>query len=130
MAIHNEIGKIGEDIASSFLTSEGYQVLFRNWRPLKGKQEVDVILKKGNTIVFVEVKTRTSDFFGEPEEYVQADKQRHLIQASHSFLAENKQEHYVEVRFDVVAVLLTKTTHKLVSYRHLTNAFELQPFFY
>lgn len=112
------------------LVAEGYQILYNNWRPKKGHLEVDLIVKKDKTIAFVEVKTRTSQFFGEPEEYVSPDKMSNLFDASSAFLQENELLGYVDVRFDVVAILLTKEARKLVSYRHVTNAFEPQPVFY
>lgn len=129
MALHNEIGEIGEKLAAEFLLSEGYQVLECNWRPKNSKAEVDIILKRKNCVVFVEVKTRTSEYFGEPEEYVRADKQKHLFEAAQCYLRETDILEYLDVRFDVVSVVLAKHTHKLVSYRHITNAFEQSPIF-
>lgn len=129
MALHNAIGRLGEDIAVSFLEGEGYKVLFRNWRPSRGHSEVDVVLQKGNTVVFTEVKTRTSEYFGEPEEFVSPDKVKHLVEASSFFMADKPVDGFVFLRFDVVAIVLTKNTLKLVSYRHITNAFEPSPYF-
>ena len=130
MAVHNEIGALGEDFAASMLEAEGYTILHRNWRPEKGRQEVDIIAKIEKQIVFVEVKTRTSIYFGEPEEYVSPDKMKNLFHAASMFFTQSDGNEYLDVRFDVVAVVLGRTNHKLVSYRHLSNAFQPDPCFY
>lgn len=130
MALHNDIGRIGEELAASMLSAEGYTVLHRNWRPEKGRQEVDIIAKYGNQLVFVEVKTRTSVYYGEPEEYVSPDKMKNLFHAAKSFFSQYVEDGYVNFRFDVVAVVLGRTNHKLVSYRHLSNAFQPEAYFY
>lgn len=130
MAVHNEIGALGEDFAASILEAEGYTILHRNWRPEKGRQEVDIIAKIEKQIVFVEVKTRTSIYFGEPEEYVSPDKMKNLFHAASMFFTQSDGNEYLDVRFDVVAVVLGRTNHKLVSYRHLSNAFRPDPCFY
>jgi putative endonuclease len=65
MALHNEIGKIGEEIALKFLKNAGYEVLELNWR--FRKLEIDIIAKEGDILIAVEVKTRKSDEFGSPD---------------------------------------------------------------
>ena len=109
MAVHNEIGALGEDFAASMLEAEGYTILHRNWRPEKGRQEVDIIAKIEKQIVFVEVKTRTSIYFGEPEEYVSPDKMKNLFHAASMFFTQSDGNEYLDVRFDVVAVVLGRT---------------------
>ncbi|MCQ2208351.1 MAG: YraN family protein [Paludibacteraceae bacterium] len=130
MAAHNELGHIGEELAASMLIGEGYTILYRNWRPEKGRQEVDIIAQTGSQIVFVEVKTRTSNTFGEPEEFVSPDKVKNLLNAAKAFFLEKKDCAYLELRFDVVAFVLGFHSHKLISYRHISNAFQSDPYFY
>lgn len=95
------IGKKGEDEALKVLKRSGYRILERNYRCRYG--EVDLIARDGDTIVFVEVKTRGSDRFGPPQQSVDLRKQRHIISVSNTYLA-----HYNltdrPVRFDVVSI--------------------------
>ena len=65
MAKHNDLGKMGEDLAVQYLTDKGYEILERNWR--NKHKEIDIIAKDGETLVIVEVKTRQSDDHGEPD---------------------------------------------------------------
>ncbi len=130
MAVHNEIGSWGEKVAADMLTAEGYTILHLNWRPEHGRQEVDVIAQTEEQIVFVEVKTRTSCAFGAPEEYVSPEKTKNLCSAAKAFFSQYGCYQSFTVRFDVVAVVLGPCQHKLVSYRHMTNAFQSVPCFY
>ncbi|MCD9016434.1 YraN family protein [Parachryseolinea silvisoli] len=99
---HLEIGKRGEQLAATFLEKKGYQILVRNYRA--SYTEIDLIVKRDNWIIFVEVKTRSSTAFGEPEQAVSALKARHIFRAAeHYIYSTNWQGH---VRFDVVAVKL------------------------
>ena len=74
MAKHNNIGKDGETIARRYLEQKDYLILETNWR--KGHLEADIIAYKDNQIIFVEVKTRSTDIFGAPEEFVDLKKQK------------------------------------------------------
>lgn len=74
MAQHNELGKLGEELAADFLVKKGYKIRAKNWRYLKA--EVDIIAEKENTIVAVEVKTRTSDYFGDPQDFITKKKNK------------------------------------------------------
>ncbi|MBT1707054.1 YraN family protein [Fulvivirgaceae bacterium PWU5] len=99
---HLEIGKHGEQLAAIFLEKKGYQILVRNYRA--SYTEIDLIVKRDNWIIFVEVKTRSSTAFGEPEQAVSALKARHIFRAAeHYIYSTNWHGH---VRFDVVAVKL------------------------
>jgi putative endonuclease len=100
--ISHNLGNEGEDIAKNHLLSQGYEILETNWR--FKKYEIDIISKKDNLIVFVEVKSRSSDAFGEPEVFVSAKKQRFLISAAHQYILQNNIE--LESRFDVIAILV------------------------
>ena len=79
MAEHNELGKIGEQLAIDYLLKNGYKIRERNYRYLKA--EVDIIALKENTLVAVEVKTRTSNYFGNPEDFVTKKKIKLLVSA-------------------------------------------------
>ena len=74
MASHNDLGSKGEDLAKQHLEVAGYEILDENWR--FGKAEVDLIAYLDKTIIFVEVKTRSGNAFGEPEDFVDAAKQK------------------------------------------------------
>ncbi len=102
MAKHNETGKRGEEIAESLLREKGFTILETNWR--HKRLEVDLIAKDGNVLVFVEVKTRSYDYFGKPEEFVDKKKERHLARAAAEYMRQTG--HDWAIRFDVVSVIL------------------------
>jgi putative endonuclease len=109
-------GSDGEKRAKDYLLDQGYEILELNWR--FKKYEVDIISKKGQTIVFVEVKTRKSNTFGEPEVFVTKEKQRFLIAAANQYIIQNNIE--LESRFDIIAILQFNNTHTV---KHLEAAF-------
>lgn len=78
------LGKIGEDMAESMLFSEGYTILDRNFRSYYG--EVDIVCEKDGTLFFVEVKTRTTDCFGEPDEAVDDIKKYRMSKTAEYYL--------------------------------------------
>lgn len=114
-AIH-ELGKKGESLASQFLIKQGYTILATNW--VWAHREIDILAQKDNVLVVVEVKTRTSSAFGEPEAFVSKAKQKLLIEAVNQFAARNKLEH--EIRFDIISIIFKGTTHQL---HHIEDAF-------
>jgi len=116
MAQHNELGKQGEDTATRFLADLGYKILERNWRYRKG--EVDVICSKEDFIVFVEVKTRSTGFFGQPEEAVNKKKQRYLILAADAYV--NQKDILLEVRYDIISIIIRQPKQTI---RHIKDAF-------
>src|SRR5262245_51868646 len=93
-------GKEGENEAANYLQSKGYQVIMRNYRYKHA--EIDLIVKKGNFIVFVEVKTRSYSFYGEPEAFVDAKKTATILFAAEQYTYENRYEG--NIRFDIVSV--------------------------
>ena len=95
------LGQSGEDRAATFLAKKGYRVLERNYRTRNG--EIDLIALHEGTVVFVEVKTRTSDRFGAPELAVTPQKQGRMIKAALAYI-KYKKLHQVPCRFDVVAI--------------------------
>lgn len=116
MAEHNELGEIGEQLAIDYLLGNGYKICERNYRYLKA--EVDIIALKENTLIAVEVKTRTSNYFGNPEDFVTKKKIQLLVSAIDHYVIQRDLD--VNVRFDIIAITLEKNTHKL---EHLEDAF-------
>lgn len=102
MAKHSETGLNGERIAENFLKEKGYVMLHRNWRV--ARREVDLIALKDDVVVFVEVKTRTRQDYGYPEEAVGKKKMRLLKEAAEFFMLENLQ--YQKAQFDLVSITI------------------------
>ena len=109
---HNQkIGKWGEDAVVAYLTERGYEILARNARTPYG--EIDIVAKQANICIFVEVKTRTSNKMGLPEESVNIRKQAHMLASAEHYAAENTIDHW---QIDVISVeekvgLEPKITH-------------------
>lgn len=98
---HNQAtGKKGEEIAREYLENKGFEILATNWR--HSYCEVDLICKKRKMIVFVEVKSRSTDAFGVPETAVGKEKQRQLVKAADAYIFKTGWEG--ELRFDIVSV--------------------------
>ena len=116
MAEHNDIGIKGEELASVYLEEKGYTILEKNWR--FGREEIDLIAQHNETLVVVEVKARTGSFFGEPEEFVTRQKQKHLIKAINAYIEKRNLE--LEVRFDIIGVIFTGKNHRI---NHIEDAF-------
>ena len=118
MAEHNEIGKKGEAIAKQYLEEKGYTILELNWRFKKA--EIDIIAKdvEEDVLVFVEVKTRSSNAFGSPEEFVTDQKEKLMGDAAYVYAGII--QHDWEIRFDIIAVLLENDTPQI---SHLPDAF-------
>ena len=116
MAQHNELGKKGEQLAIDFLLENGYKILEKNYRYLKA--EVDIIAQKNDVLVAIEVKTRTSNYFGSPEEFVNPKKIKLLIAAIDNYVVQNDLD--VEVRFDIIAIV---TNSKNTRIEHIKDAF-------
>ena len=116
MAQHNELGELGEQLATNLLIKKGYEIIVRNY--VFQKAEIDIIAKHDNMMICVEVKTRNSDFFGDPQEFVTPSKIKLLVKAMDAYITENDIE--FETRFDIVAVLKNKTVEQLT---HYENAF-------
>ena len=97
------VGVSGEDAAAAWYEANGYEVLARNWRCRMG--ELDLILRRGRTVVFCEVKARTTDAFGIPAEAVNHDKRARLRRLAARWLDEDAPIRFGEIRFDVCSVL-------------------------
>ena len=116
MAEHNELGKLGEEMAVEFLQKSGYEILETNW--VFQKAEIDIIAKKQGTIAVVEVKTRSSDGFGLPQDFVNPKKIRLLVKAVNEYVISNDLNE--NVRFDIIAICKKKAEFDI---EHLENAF-------
>lgn len=101
MAEHNELGKLGEQMALEHLQLKKYALLMRNYR--FKKSEIDLIMRDGEMLVFVEVKTRQTAEIGEPYLAVTRSKQKQLIKAAHQYIIEHNLN--LEARFDVVSIV-------------------------
>lgn len=101
MAEHNVTGQKGEELAAAYLKSKGYNILEMNWH--FRQLEADIIASHGGVLVVAEVKTRKSNFFGEPEAFVTKQKQRNLVKAAHEYIQRNQLD--LEVRFDILSVI-------------------------
>ena len=116
----DESGRVGESLAARFLRKKGYKVIRRNSRSPIG--EIDLIMRDGDAVVFVEVKTRTSRKWGEPEEAVTREKQRKICREAMRFATRHRLGER-PLRFDVVAVLLEENRDPEI--RHYEAAFAM-----
>ena len=116
MGEHNELGKLGEEMAVEFLQKDGYAILETNWTFQKA--EIDIIAQKGNTLAIIEVKTRSSLEFGLPQDFVKPKKIQLLTKAVDAYV--NERDLDVEVRFDIIAI---HKEGKSFVIEHLIDAF-------
>ena len=100
----HELGRRGETLAARFLRRHGYKVLYRRFRA-RGGGEVDLVCRHGDTLVFVEVKTRSSLAYGRPGEAVGAEKQRLIVRGASEWLRALP-ETDILYRFDIVEVVV------------------------
>jgi putative endonuclease len=101
---HLAVGRLGEDRAASWYTEHGYRVIARNWRC--GIGEIDLVCRRGDVLVVIEVKARRASRHGQPFEAVTAAKQRRLRRLAGAYLRDQgPRRSFVEVRFDVVSIL-------------------------
>lgn len=119
MAEHNDLGKWGEDEAALYLEDEGYTIVDRDWR--LGRRDLDILAytPDGNTLVVVEVKTRTGEEYQQPEEAVTPGKMRNLAIAANAYVKERQVDK--ELRFDVISIVGCE--HQVKSLQHLKEAF-------
>ncbi|RRA96776.1 YraN family protein [Paenimyroides viscosum] len=115
MATHNETGKKGEQLAKEFLEANNYVILETNYRYKKA--EIDIIALKNNILAIIEVKTRTSIDFGEPESFVNNKKIKLILEATNAYI-DSKDIDY-EVSLDIISVVIGKTNE----INHIENAY-------
>lgn len=102
MAVHNQLGKRGEQMAEAYLVQNGYEILHRNWR--FSHYEIDIIALRNEVLHFVEVKLRSSKTFGLPEQNVKKKKFQSLLHAADEFLFQHQQ--YRHVQYDILSINL------------------------
>jgi putative endonuclease len=109
-------GKEGEDLAAEFLQKKGYEIVRRNYR--YKQSEIDLIVKKNNWLIFVEVKMRSSDAFGYPEDFVDYKKAKNIIDGAEEYTYE--QNWQGNVRYDIVSIRDQRGEKEIV---HIEDAF-------
>lgn len=119
MAQHNATGKEGEEIAKKYLEDKGFKIVGMNYRTRYS--EIDFIAKKGGRIVFVEVRTRTGEQFGLPEETLNYKKRRKMFFNARSYIAFKKLN--APFRIDAICVVLNvdQTLRRLTHYENIIS---------
>ena len=115
MATHNDTGKQGEQLAKEFLETNNYTILETNYRYKKA--EIDIIATKENILAIIEVKTRTSTHFGEPESFVNNKKIKLILEATNAYIIEKDLD--LEVSLDIISVVIGKE----IQINHIPNAY-------
>jgi putative endonuclease len=116
MSESHETGIAGEVIAKEYLVKKGYKILHTNWR--SGKREIDIVAENKDFIVFVEVKTRTDDYFMHPRHAVTSEKQKSIIFAAENYISRYQIDK--ESRFDIVSII---SGGKSTEIEHIEDAF-------
>ena len=114
MSLSQAQGKLGETLASQFFEEQGFSIVTRNYR--WRRNEIDLIVKKEQLLVFVEVKLRKNQHFGSPEDFMSEAQQQRVLQAAEHYVLENNWLH--DIRFDIIAI--TQQKGELL---HLPDAF-------
>lgn len=119
MAEHNELGKWGEELAAKYLEQKGYVIRDRDWR--QGKLDLDIVAvaDDGETVVFVEVKARKPNAFGQPEQAVDAKKIKRLARAADSYVKSLGVS--APLRFDIVSIIGDQEEAQTIE--HIVDAF-------
>ncbi len=121
MSTHLDTGKTGEQLAIEFLDQKGYSILATNWK--SGKAELDIIASFNNSLIIVEVKTRSSEDLLVAEAAVNARKRSLIVQAAGNYIYD--QNWNGECRFDVITVLLKQEQAPVI--RHFEDVFYPNP---
>ncbi|MGL4993202.1 MAG: YraN family protein [Bacteroidales bacterium] len=116
MAIHNQRGVDGEQLAINHLIEKGYIIKESNWRC--GKLEIDIIARKDNEIIFVEVKSRKDIEYAHPSDAIDEKKMRNLITAADGYIRRYNID--FDIRFDVISVIINGNQ---TSIEHIEDAF-------
>jgi len=102
MAEHNDLGNKGERLALDFLVANGYTILEKNYRFQKA--EIDIIAQKEDILAVIEVKTRSTDYFGNPQDFVNKKKIELLLKTINHYVDQKDLD--LEIRFDIIAILI------------------------
>ncbi len=114
----SKTGTLGESLAASYLSSHHFHILEHNYRA--GYGEIDIIAKEGNTLVFVEVKTRANTLYGAPEDSVSPQKLFTVTQTAQMYMQSHPKS-YASIRIDVIAIMLKLADNSVVSLKHFRN---------
>ncbi|MFC5270745.1 YraN family protein [Adhaeribacter terreus] len=117
MAEHHKLGTTGEAVAAKYLVNKGFEILTQNYRYKKA--EIDLIVRKDNLLVFAEIKTRSSDKFGFPEEFVSNRKIELFLMAADEYIFQQNWLH--DIRFDIISV--TANSNGTFNIHHIEDAF-------
>lgn len=116
MSNTREKGSESEDLASDYLIKKGYEILTRNW--YHHHHEIDIVAKKDGILAIVEVKSLSSNYFQEPFQSVNKNKQRMIISATNAYIQKFNIDN--EVRFDIISIINNKNGRQI---EHIENAF-------
>lgn len=116
MAKHNDLGKLGEDLAAKYMLNKGYKILDRNWVYLK--KELDIVATDGKILVVVEVKSRSTDYFEHPTDAITLSKIKFLCRAAQGYV--DLRDIDMEVRFDIISVIKRNEKFEI---EHIEDAF-------
>ena len=112
----HQLGRQGEALALEFLKHNDLSIIDSNWRWQKA--EIDIIAKSQDILIFIEVKTRSSEKYGSPHEFVSEKKQTLMKEAAEAYL--ELHDLALEIRFDIISIILTKNKRKI---KHISDAF-------
>lgn len=101
MTIQQTLGRKGEDLAVSYLKNQKYEILERNWR--SGKAEIDIIAKYDDILIFIEVKAKSSSYYGPPELAVDDKKELLIFSAANRYMEQSQYDW--AIRFDIISIL-------------------------
>lgn len=121
MAQHNDTGKWGETLATEYLRKNKYTIRDTNWRNRHRDIDIVALTPDMRTLVFVEVKTRTSDYFQQPEDTVDKQKVRNIALAANAYIKQNRIQ--LDTRFDIITVLGDSQNEAVPIIRHWESAF-------
>lgn len=113
---HSQTGKNAEDVAAEYLINKGFIILERNWR--YKHYEIDILAENENFLIVVEVKYRSYTAFGEPEVFVNKQKQKFLTEAANQYILQNNIDK--EVRFDIISI---SGKNEKMQIHHIEDAF-------
>ncbi len=116
MAKHYDLGKKGEQTAINYLLSKDYEIVEKNYRFQKA--EIDIIAQKKDTLICVEVKTRSTAYFGNPQDFIDKKKIQLLVKAMDYYVIDKDLD--VEVRFDIIAIINQNNEMEI---EHIEDAF-------
>lgn len=123
MALHNDLGRWGEDIAAQYMENKGWYIRHRDWRYRHTDIDLVCIDSDDTTLVFVEVKTRSTADYGRPSEAVDADKRRNIIMAAWAYRRMFRKENRM-VRYDIISIIGSQHSPD-IHIEHIEDAFSM-----